>query len=134
MPHSGERFPGRAVERKKVGARVIFAKMPAQFFDSIDVPTLFAEAWRLHFPLQQLAMSMAVHHAPRMLQLGSAVGEFISHLGRSMLVGCKRSTHFARANATAQPPVLSITLSQEISIIKVNPSSNSASINTVVPT
>lgn len=61
----------------------------AKLFDSVDVPTLFREAWKLGFPLQQLAMSMAVHHAPRRLKLGSAVGEVISHLGRSILAGCK---------------------------------------------
>ena len=50
----------------------------AKFFDSIDMPTLFREAWRLGFPLQKLAMSMSVHHAPRMMKLGSASGSFIA--------------------------------------------------------
>ena len=67
-----------------------------KFFDSISVKKLFAEAYRLGFPIKQLALSMAVHHAPRRLKLGAAIGQPILRLGRSILAGCKRSTDLAR--------------------------------------
>ena len=66
------------------------------FFDSIDVKTLFAEAAEVGFPLLQLALSMLVHQAPRRLKLGTAIGEPILELGRSILAGCSRSTDVAR--------------------------------------
>ena len=65
-------------------------------FDSIDVKILFAEAARVGFPLLQLALSMVVHHAPRRLKLGTAIGEPIFQMGRSILAGCSRSTDLAR--------------------------------------
>ena len=67
-----------------------------KFFDSINIEVLFKEAVALNFPFKQLILSMLVHQAPRMLKLGSAVGEPITNMGRSMLAGCKRSTQFAR--------------------------------------
>ena len=67
-----------------------------KFFDSIDVKTLFAEAARVGFPLLQLTLSMVVHHAPRRLKMGTAIGEPILRLVRSILADCKRSTDFAR--------------------------------------
>jgi hypothetical protein len=51
---------------------------------------------RTGFPLRQLALSLAVHLAPRRLRLGKAVGMPILEIGQSILAGCKRSTHLAR--------------------------------------
>ena len=48
------------------------------------------------FPIRQLALSLAVHLAPRRLQLGKAIGMPILEIGQSILAGCKRSTHLAR--------------------------------------
>ena len=45
-----------------------------KFFDSIDISKLIEEAEATGFPLRQLALSLAVHLAPRRLMLGSAVG------------------------------------------------------------
>ena len=67
-----------------------------KFFDSIDIEVLIQLARDLGFPLKQLAVSLIVHQAPRRLKLGKALGDCISNLGRSILAGCKRSTHFAR--------------------------------------
>ena len=41
-------------------------------------------------------MFMIVHHAPRRLKLGKAMGNAIAKFGRSMIAGCKRSTQLAR--------------------------------------
>ena len=65
-------------------------------FDSIDVKTLIAEAKLLGFPLMELALSLAVHHAPSRLKLGKALGEAIAALGCSIIAVCKRSTSLAR--------------------------------------
>ena len=43
-----------------------------------------------------MALSLAVHLAPRRLRLGKAVGMPILEIGRSIIAGCKRSTHLAR--------------------------------------
>ena len=67
-----------------------------KFFDSIDTATLIQLAKDLGFPMKQLALSLVIHQAPRRLKLGRTLGECISNLGRSILAGCKRSTHFAR--------------------------------------
>ena len=67
-----------------------------KFFDSIDIEVLFEEAEQIGFPVRQLTCSMIVHHAPRLLRLGSSIGQVIAGMGRSILAGCKRSTHFAR--------------------------------------
>ena len=45
-----------------------------QFFDSLDICILVEEAEETWFPLKQLALSLAVHLAPRRLRLGKAVG------------------------------------------------------------
>ena len=68
-----------------------------KFFDSIDIPTLIELAEDLGFPLQQLAMSLIVHQAPRRLKLSAAIGDVIHNLGRSILAGCTNSTSMARA-------------------------------------
>ena len=65
-------------------------------FDSIDIEVLIQLARECGFPMKQLAVSLIVHQAPRRLKLGKALGECINNLGRSILAGCKRSTHFAR--------------------------------------
>lgn len=65
-------------------------------FDAIDIATQIAEARRSKFPLQELALSLAVYHAPRSLKLGSALGQAIVGLGRIIIAGCKRSTTLAR--------------------------------------
>ena len=67
-----------------------------KFFDTINVQVLFEEAAKLGFPLRQLLLSTIVHHSPRRLKLGATIGDAISNLGRSILAGCKRSTHLAR--------------------------------------
>ena len=54
------------------------------------------EAEDTGFPLRQLALSLAVHLAPRRLRLGKAIGMPILEIGQSILAGCKRSTHLAR--------------------------------------
>ena len=59
-----------------------------KLFDSIYVKTLFSEAARTGFPLLQLTLSMVVHHAPRRLKMGTALGHPILALGRSILAGC----------------------------------------------
>ena len=66
-------------------------------FDSLNIPMLVAEAEITGFPLRQLALSLAVHLAPRRLRLGKAVGHPILEIGQSILAGCKRSTHLARS-------------------------------------
>jgi hypothetical protein len=65
-------------------------------FDTINIFCLFQEAVKLEFPLRQFVLSIIVHHSPRRLKHGNAVGEAIVKLGRSILAGCKRSTHLAR--------------------------------------
>jgi len=55
-----------------------------KFFDSLDVATLFRMAKRCGFPSKQLVLSMTVHHAPRLLKLGSALSDPIVKLGRSI--------------------------------------------------
>jgi hypothetical protein len=67
-----------------------------KIFDSINIPMLVEEAERTGFPLRQLALSLAVHLAPRRLRLGKAIGMPILEIGQSILAGCKRSTHLAR--------------------------------------
>ena len=66
------------------------------FFDSIDVIELIRLSRKHGFPLRQLALSMVIHQAQRRLKLGKTIGECIRNLGRSILAGCKRSTHLAR--------------------------------------
>ena len=52
---------------------------------------------------------MAVHLAPRRLKLGEAVGMPILELGRSMLPGCRRSTHFpGSTQSEAAHPTISL--------------------------
>ena len=53
------------------------------------------EAERTGSPLRQLALSLAVHLAPRRLRLGKAISFPILEIGQSILAGCKRSTHLA---------------------------------------
>ena len=67
-----------------------------KFFDSIDIATLIGEAARVGFPKLQLILSLVVHHAPRRLKMGTAIGKPILQLGRPTLAGCKRSTDLAR--------------------------------------
>lgn len=67
-----------------------------KFLDSINIPKLVEEADVTGFPIRQLALSLAVHLAPRRLQLGKAMGMLILEFGQSILAGCKRSTHPAR--------------------------------------
>jgi hypothetical protein len=67
-----------------------------KFFDSINIQILVDEAEKTGFPLKQLALSLAVHLAPRRLRLGRAVGMPILEIGCSIIAGCKRSTHLAR--------------------------------------
>lgn len=67
-----------------------------EFFDSIDIKTLVAEAARVSFPMLQLALSMIVHRAPRRLKIGAAIGPPTLQMGRSMQACCPRPTDLAR--------------------------------------
>ena len=67
-----------------------------KFFDSLDIFILIQEALFLEFPLLQLTLSLIIHHAPRRLKLGNAIGDVVFGFGRSILAGCKRSTDLAR--------------------------------------
>ena len=67
------------------------------FFDFIDIEILIQEAAATNFPMEELALSLTVHQAPRKLKIGRAMGDTIFGLGRSILAGCKRSTQLARA-------------------------------------
>ena len=58
---------------------------------------LIEEAIAVGFPLEELALSLAMHQAPRRLKMGKSMGEVIAVLGRAILAGCKRSTQLARA-------------------------------------
>ena len=68
-----------------------------KFFDMMDIEVLIQEAEAVSFPLAELALSLAVHQAPRRLRIGKVCGEAICGLGRAILAGCKRSTNLARA-------------------------------------
>ena len=60
-----------------------------KFFDSINVAArLLEEAKLTGFPMQQLALSLIVHHSPRRLKMGDAIGSAICDLGRSITAGC----------------------------------------------
>lgn len=69
----------------------------SKFFDSIQLPSLIAEAKATHFPVHQLALSLTVHSAPRRLRFRKGLGPAMLGFGTSILAGCNRSTGLARA-------------------------------------
>lgn len=70
----------------------------AKLFDTISPAILLKVADAVGFPIKALAASLLVHHAPRRLKLGQAIGEPVVQLGWSILAGCKRSTDLARVS------------------------------------
>jgi hypothetical protein len=69
----------------------------AKFFDSLDTAVLVDSAERLGFPMDQLALGLILHKAPRALRARGCCGEAFPRTGRSVLAGCTLSTSFARA-------------------------------------
>ena len=69
----------------------------AKFCDSIDIQILISLALECGFPKQQLALSLVIYHAPRRLELGTAIGDTFFGFGRSILAGCKLSANLARS-------------------------------------
>ncbi len=67
------------------------------FFDSLDASRLVEAAEDADFPLDQLALGLILHRAPRMLRVQGCYGDSIARTGRSVLAGCTLSTSFARA-------------------------------------
>ncbi len=67
------------------------------FFDSLDASRLVEAAEDAHFPMDQLALGLIMHRAPRMLRVQGCHGSSIARTGRSVLAGCTLSTSFARA-------------------------------------
>ncbi len=67
-----------------------------QFFDSLDVPLVIERSERLHFPVDQLALGMQAHRAPRILRAAGSFGSCIKATGRSLLAGCTLSTSLSR--------------------------------------
>ncbi len=67
------------------------------FFDSLETEKLADAARAAGFPLDQLALGLAMHRAPRVLRVHGCYGDVIPSTGRSVLAGCTLSTSFARA-------------------------------------
>jgi hypothetical protein len=67
------------------------------FFDSLDTRVLVESAERLGFPMDQLALGLTLHKAPRVLRARGCCGDVVPRTGRSVLAGCTLSTSFARA-------------------------------------
>ncbi len=69
----------------------------AKFYDTLDPSVLAELAMTAGFPLDQLALGLSLHRAPRLLRIDGCDGEVVSSSGRSVLAGCTLSTSFARA-------------------------------------
>ncbi len=67
------------------------------FFDSLETDKLAAAATAAGFPLDHLALGLAMHRAPRVLRVHGCYGDVVPRTGRSVLAGCTLSTSFARA-------------------------------------
>ncbi len=67
------------------------------FFDSLETEKLADAARAAGFPLDQLALGLTMHRAPRVLRVHGCYGDCIPRTGRSVLAGCTLSTSFARA-------------------------------------
>ena len=93
----------QAVLRGKVVIHILWDV--AKFFDSIDIPRLIRRCEELEFPLDQLALAMQVHRAPRVIQAGGCCANPIVATGVSILAGCTFSTSLSRGflhDSTAQ--------------------------------
>ncbi len=67
------------------------------FFDSLDASILVEAAEDALFPMDQLALGLMMHRAPRMLRVQGSHGSCLARTGRSVLAGCTLSTSLARA-------------------------------------
>ncbi len=68
-----------------------------KFFDYINPEILTKSAVDAMFPMDQLALGLMMHRAPRTLRVAGHYGDVVGQTGRSMLAGCTLSTSLARA-------------------------------------
>ncbi len=68
-----------------------------KFYDSVQYDTLADRCTEENYGLLNTSLTMMVHAAPRVLNIGKAVGKMLPSVGRSISAGCGRSQSFARS-------------------------------------